>query len=341
MNLNVAGTALTGLRATGSFTTNRTINLAQLTNGIEVTAGNTLTLTAPFGTMGGAVVKNDNGTLAINANNAPWTTGLQINSGIVAFNSAASMGTGPITISPNAAVVGAALQLSNGVTVGNAISLASVNNVAFGGINAGGQLESVSGNSAISTQMAMNFDAMIGADAGTLSINGGILTTNATPRTLGFTGAGTINVNSDLTEAGGATQFFGINRYGTGITNFTFGLTTNLSNNLTIFGGTMDFSGAGRLSNVTTNTAMTINPGGTLLLDDSGTATASRLGSTDDPCRWQHHLPRQRSRLHAASGVLMFNRGEDTITVVAGAGGTTLNFSGGVQQRRPRTDHRR
>ncbi len=87
VNLNWDGTgSIATLRATNTFSTSRTIfaNTASLNavtnptvatpqNGIEVTVGNIFTVDAPFGLPAGfetnGIVKNDNGTLLITANN--------------------------------------------------------------------------------------------------------------------------------------------------------------------------------------------------------------------------------------------------------------------------------
>ena len=128
--------------------------------------------------------------LILNASNSAWTGGLNINAGAVRLTNASAAGTGTTSISPAASATGAALQLSGGLTFTTPINLQGVGNVLLGGINFGGQLQSVSGSNTVSGPITMNFDAAIGADAGsTLFITGGINNATTTARTLAFTGA--------------------------------------------------------------------------------------------------------------------------------------------------------
>ena len=142
--ITLNGTTAT-LRATGTtpISSARSISFANATaanNVVEVVAGQTLTLTGVNAiTNATGFVKADNGTLGISAsqNFAGTTT---INAGAVQLSSATGLGTSVISISPGAAVTGAALQLNN-VSVGNTINLQGTNNLALGGINFGGQLQ--------------------------------------------------------------------------------------------------------------------------------------------------------------------------------------------------------
>src|SRR5439155_604365 len=83
LNTNTATAA--GLRATGTFPTGRTIVLNQAANAIEVTAGNTLTLTGPFSvpTATNALAKHDAGILALTASNTGWTGAGTVNQGAI------------------------------------------------------------------------------------------------------------------------------------------------------------------------------------------------------------------------------------------------------------------
>jgi autotransporter-associated beta strand protein len=192
VQLNANGATGVGLRATETFTaTGRTIRLNQENNGIEVTAGKLLTLDTAFAltAVTNRLIKNDNGVLILAAANGTWTGGLNINAGAVRLTNATAGGSGPISVSPAASATGAALQLSGGLTFANPINLQGVNNVLFGGINFGGQVQSVSGSNTVSGPITMNFDAAMGADSGaTLNITGGINNATTTGRTLAFTG---------------------------------------------------------------------------------------------------------------------------------------------------------
>ncbi|EDY20580.1 autotransporter-associated beta strand repeat protein [Chthoniobacter flavus Ellin428] len=276
-------------RATDNMTFNtRVIQLANTANAraIEVVVGKTLTLNTAFDLNSGAgtsasLVKNDNGTLVINASNPTWAGTTTINAGIIQITNPTALGIGAINIAPNSSASGASLQLSSatGFTLPNAILLQGNNNQAFGGINFGGQLENVSGNNTTTGLLTTNFDAAIGADAGsTININGGINDPTTSAHAFIFTGAGTINLNSAITSATAtANQYFSYNKYGTGTLNITFAEPTIITSNLTFFQGTTNFTGAGSLNHDAV-TAQVFN-GATLVLDNSGTIVNNRLGS--------------------------------------------------------------
>jgi hypothetical protein len=183
-----------------------------------------------------------------------------------------------VNISPFAATLETALQLTGGVTVGNTISLQGSNSQGSGGVNFGGQLQSVSGTNTTSGSLLLSFDAVIGADAGsTLNVNGGIYNPTTTARALSVVGAGTININSALASATATpNQFSGISKYGPGTTNLTVAQT--LASGLNIYGGTFALNGAGRISSGSSGIGVQL--GSTLRVDDSGGAVANRLGGT-------------------------------------------------------------
>ncbi len=291
ITLDVDSGAGVGLRVTDSFMTGRTIRLNQLNNAIEVVQDKFLAVTAPFEfpSATNTLFKNDSGQLALLAANPnTWTGGVTINGGsVIAFDAGAfGSPSAVVTISPNVAATGAALQLANNITLPNPINLQGNNNVAFGGINVvnqlfGGQLQSVSGANTVTGILTMNFDAAIGADAGaTLNINGGINNTTTSGRALLFTGAGIINLNSDLTAATTtANQYYSLNKYGTGTLNITTAQTVVPTNSLTLFAGTTNISGNGTLT-LGNTIAATVNGGATLTVSDNGgiSPIANRLG---------------------------------------------------------------
>jgi autotransporter-associated beta strand protein len=280
------------LRATDDITTSRVIQLANTVNtrAIEVSQGKTLTLTSPFDLNAGAgntaaLVKNDNGTLALVAGNSGWSGGLTINAGAVLLSNANGAGSGTITIAPASNAQGAALQLSNNISVANAINLQGNNNQALGGINAGGQLENVSGVNTTTGSLLVLFDALIGADAGsTLNINGGINNTSASARALTFNvgadtvnGPGTINVNSNITATGASNQYYALQKRGAGTLNITTALSMVPTNNINFYAGTTSFNGTGSLTGGNT-IGLTVNPSATVVLDNSVTNVSNRLG---------------------------------------------------------------
>ncbi|HYF34452.1 MAG TPA: hypothetical protein VD994_04105, partial [Prosthecobacter sp.] len=280
------------LRATGTFSTGRTVRFGNTTNtrAIEVTQGNVLTLTSPFDLTGGAgavLVKNDNGVVTLDAANPTWTGGITVNAGAVRLTNNTGAGTGTIVVGPGA--VGAALQLVGGVTVSNPLSLQPTANVLLGGLNFGGQLQSVSGVNTYTGLITLGFDAAIGADTGsTLNINGGIVENAATNHQLIFAASGDINLNSAITASGGAaTGLFGLQKYGNGTLSISSvnAVTISDATGFRINGGTVLFKGAGTWAGSFTSTTgnFVLNPGGTLTLDNSAAAGGNvnnRLGTT-------------------------------------------------------------
>ncbi len=277
-------TGTSAFRADGTFTLAHPLQLSNTANTrtIEVTGGNTLTLSSTFDLNAGAgnaatLAKNEQGTLILNANNPSWTGGININQGAVLINNStltSAAGTGTISISPGANVIGAALQLAGGVTVSNPLTLQGTNNLLNGGINFAGQLDNVSGTNTYSGPISHPFDATIGARAGsTLNITG-VITASGTHR-LQFNSEGDINITN--TESG---ALFGFDKYGAGtlsISSALFGGTIT-TGGVKVEGGFLVLKGAG-----TTNSNGAVNlvyQGATMRLDNSagsGGNTNNRL----------------------------------------------------------------
>ena len=252
---------------------------------IEVVEGKTLTINSAFDVSGiswAGLNKGDNGTLVLNAANPNWYGPLRIDGGAVLLTNGGAVGSGTIYVQPSAASVGVALQLSGGITVSNPIVAPGNNNVVYSGINFGGAVQSVSGVNTITGLLTANLDFGIGADAGaTLNINGGVTNAGSQVRQFHINANGTVNLNSPFTASSFSpvNQFYQLNKWGTGTLNITTAQIGNPSNALTIYGGTLALIGAGTLAGGN-NIAATVNPGATLLVNDSGTlAVANRLGS--------------------------------------------------------------
>ena len=323
INLNIAGTTGVGLRATGTFSTARTINLAQATNAIEVTAGNTLTVTSPFTFAAAAngLAKNDNGVLEITANNPAWTGPITLNAGsLLASNSAVAspFGAGAITIN---AAQGAAVRLSGGVTVSNPLIINA--SQTLGGFDGGGMLQSISGNNTYSGSITQNSGnaATIGAVTGSsLTLTGTWTATNS----IAFAGGGTINIQTAMPA------FFAWNKYGSGTTviaqaNSAMTVAMNLSAGTTQLGGLAATSGLGSVGGTA---AVTVNPGATLTIDNSQGVVANRLnGRTLTIYGGNLNLIGGASVTGEAIGAPTFNRGQSTITVTDGGAGTNLTFT--------------
>ena len=334
-------TGVSTLRATDDVTTGRTIQFgatAATTRAIEVSGGKTLTLTSPLVVTGAetfALVKNDNGTLALTvANPGTWTGGVTINAGAVLVSNAGALGStsAVVTISPSVAVVGAALQLAGNISFPNNINLQGNNNQISGGLNFGGQLQNVSGTNTTTGSILLNFDALIGADAGsTLNIAGGVNNPTATVRALALTASGTINLNSSLTAATAtANQYFALQKYGAGTLNISTAqpllFTTGSTQNLTFADGTTNFLGAGSLVGTPT-IAATVSPGAKLVLDNSTQVVANRLGGRGLAILNGTFDYIGGSTASAETlGAFAINRGHEVITVTAGDGGANLAF---------------
>ncbi|MEA3210849.1 MAG: fibronectin-binding autotransporter adhesin [Chthoniobacter sp.] len=263
--------ATQGFRATQSFGSSRAFVLAAAANDIEVIQGKALTLSTPFivpvATNG--LTKNDYGTLILTGSNSGWTGAISIAQGALqaSGNTASVLGSGAIAVTQIAGPTGsAALQLKNGVTLANNVSL---NNT---GLNFGGALQSVSGANTVSGAITLATAASIGVDAGTLDL------TSATPISGAFSlilaGAGTGNVNSGI-----GSTVTGLTKMGTGIWNLNSAASIATTAGVLVNGGTLALTGStGALTSAGTG-FIVVSPGGTFLVDDTGTHLANRLGT--------------------------------------------------------------
>jgi autotransporter-associated beta strand protein len=225
VTLNADGTAGVGFRANETFSSARTFILGQTNNAFEVNAGKVLTLSQPFLLGGSAtrvLAKNDNGVLNLSADNTGWAGTLNINAGAVRLSNNNAAGTSAINIAPNSNALGAALELAGGVTIANAISLQGNNNQLLAGLDFGGQLSNFSGNNTVSGAITTPFDAVIGAKAGSsLSLTGGVQLVTKSSQ-LWFDAVGDITLaGTKLSYGAGVTEFYSIQKYGTGNLNIT------------------------------------------------------------------------------------------------------------------------
>jgi autotransporter-associated beta strand protein len=269
-------TGTSTLRVTGDVITSNPIQFAGTANirAIEVTFGSTLQLNSAFNLNSGAgataaLVKNDNGVLAINANNSGWSGALNINAGAVRALTSNALGTGRVTV---ATASGSALQLAGGVNIANPFTISGTTS---NGINTGGVIESVSGVNTYSGAIIQTSGAAItyGARAGaTLNLTG----TNSSPgaNSVTFAGAGNINVSSVL---GNGSTF---NKIGSGTLTFTGASTLAASTALNFNAGTTVFQGSGAIGANGTGNVL-IDVGATLTIDNSAAGNVNnRFGST-------------------------------------------------------------
>ncbi len=358
--LNSAGPNV-GLRAFGgtvaaplAFSTSRNFFLGGATaNDFEVAPFTTVTLNTGLAVVAAANVldKTDDGTLILGTNfnssgtaiagitpSTTWTGGITINAGAVELLSNTAAGTGTITLNVRTQV---ALQLANSVTIANPVNLNADNNSGFqllGGINSHGALESVSGANITSGLLTVGSqDNSIGADAGSLTINGGV---NVNGHQLGFLVAGgaTINLNSAFVT----TAPFGVEKTGAGTLTILANQTLiDTSVAFTVYNGTAYVGGPGSASGTTLTLGKTIGnivfPGATLTVDDSvGTATANRLGGagafTMNGGTFNYVVSATASSESLGTGVLTINPGGATININDTAGGTSAVSFASVTQ---------
>ncbi|NCW28694.1 MAG: hypothetical protein EBV83_10485, partial [Verrucomicrobia bacterium] len=200
--------------------------------------------------------------------------------------------------------------------------------VTFGGINFGGQIQSVSGVNMTSGTLLVSNDVALGADAGsTLNVNGGIYNPTNTPRSLTLTGGGVVNINSAITAATGTlNQVYSLNKYGTGTTNITTAQPAIFTSGINVNGGTLALLGAGTLSGGTITAY--VKAGGKLLVNDSGTAIANRLGGRR--INLDHGIFQYVVNGGTASseslGTLSSNSGANVVQVTTSGQNSTLTF---------------
>ena len=270
------------LRATDNIATSRTIQLLGTANTriIEVVENKTLQLNSPFDFAGVAtptvgLAKNDSGILALNAANPTWSGAIAINGGIIQVLNSGALGSGIITISNT---FGSGLQLPGGITVNNPITLNA--NSQTGGINSGGNIQSVAGINTYAGPITQGANADVyGAAAGaTLNITGGIFAT--TGGAFFNAGAGgVINLQSTYGLTGtAAAPVVGtggtFNKFGVGTLNVTatqFAVTGAIN----VLNGTMVIKGSG----VTFGGGSAVVNLGTLTIDDSSGTSSAHLGN--------------------------------------------------------------
>jgi autotransporter-associated beta strand protein len=342
-NIILNGTGAT-FQAFDNVTTSRTFTFSQASaanNVIGVVGARTLTINSPF-TGANGYTKIDNGTLILSANNSTYTGQLIVAGGLVRLTNSNALGTAGATVPAILNQPGAALQLDGtlgALTITRPIALGGTGGRQTG-VNSGGALENFAGNNTVSGAITLNFDAGIGARAGTvLNVTGGIVTNG---HFMDIYGDGDINVNT----TGLTGTFYALNKFGSGTTNW--GITATTTNNgPTISGGTFAIAGTG--VTYTPFTGWTINGGATLKADDTGTPVPNRLGNGKTLSLATAKLEYQVSATGGSSesiGALTSAWGGNTIQVnttgqsslltfasLAGnivSGGSTLTFKAGA-----------
>ncbi|MDA7780257.1 autotransporter-associated beta strand repeat-containing protein, partial [Candidatus Pelagibacter sp.] len=210
-------------------------------------AGN-ITVADPIATGSGTLTKTGSGTLTLSAANT-YTGATTISAGVATISNNTSFGT---TDAATTIASGAALNVSGGVTVAEAITINGT------GVSSNGAIRSTSGDNTFSGLVTLGAHSEIQSDANTLTLN--VSSGNAITGTynLTFDGSGDTTVNDPiatgsgtLTKAGSGTLLLeGTNTY-TGTT--------------TVSAGTLTVSGT------LANTALTVSSGATYDVDATDT----------------------------------------------------------------------
>ncbi|MEQ1858297.1 MAG: autotransporter-associated beta strand repeat-containing protein [Chthoniobacteraceae bacterium] len=285
-----------GLRISATFGTSRTINLNAASSGIDVTGSNVFTLNTAFTTTTAtnALRKNDLGTLVLTQAQPGWDGVLTIGQGVLRITDGAALGTatGNLVI----ANVGASLELPGGITVADAIQIASTNNSSSNGVNASGAIHSTGGINTLTgaitidttTTDANSRSGTLTADLGsTLNVEGGIVLGIGTAGSnrdnwVGFGGAGTINLTTTaITHTGNlvADGLATLTKFGSGTLNIQLA-NAYTGDRVVVKTGTLSLNGPGTFGVPGAGGGtgdVYLNPTGLLVLDNSGTAVDNRL----------------------------------------------------------------
>ncbi|MDI1251289.1 MAG: autotransporter-associated beta strand repeat-containing protein [Lacunisphaera sp.] len=261
-----SGLAVTQTRGTATNTINSAIALSNDIN-IRNNSSGTLNLTGTINTNGntitldgtgqatnltgviantGAVVKNDSGTVALNAANT-YSGGTTLNNGTLATNNNAGFGTGAINLA------GGTLASTAGNTIGNALSLTASSGLS--GLTATNTLTQSGGSYTLN---------LANSTLGAVALGGGTLTTQVDTGTSTITG---VIANGGLTKTGSGT--------------LTLGGANTYTGNTTVTEGVLQLGASNRIANTST---VDLN-GGTLSLntfsEQVGNLTFSNGGALD------------------------------------------------------------
>jgi len=310
--------ATQGFRASGTFSTSRKFLLANTNNGIDVTQGNTLTLTSTFAYSLASypLQKNDNGILEISADNnsSGYTGPITVAAGAIRVSNAGALGTttGNTTVSNN---VGAAVQL-NALTL-DTLTVAEPFNISSTGINTGGALQAIGGTLAtprsISTSgvITLGNAATIGADAYT-TLNIGTSSMVGTAA-LTLAGAGTINISTAMPA------LTSITKIGGGTVDLRADSSAAFVGGLTVNAGTFQLDSTGKLG---ITGAVSVTPSGTLILDNSNVTNVNHRLNTRPVTLSGANLTVKPLQAASATvtetiGILTLNAGQSVITLTA------------------------
>lgn len=294
--LNKAGAGRMLLTGNNSYTGNTTITAGTLTIGgagrlgggnyagaisnsgvLSYQSTSAQTLSGSI-TGSGSLTKGGTATLTLSgANNYSGGTTISNGGGVIAISHGSALGTGAVQIATNGSDVDAKLQLSGGITVGNAINMAGVNTVSKV------RIENVSGvntlNGAITFNQTGGGNATISSTAGKLNLTGGMTTTLTGGRTFAFSGAGDIEASGAITNG---TATVAVTKDGAG--KLTLSGTSTYTGTTTVSAGSLYVNGALGTSAVTANGGTfggTGLAGGNVTINAANFAAGSSAGSIE------------------------------------------------------------
>ena len=267
----------------GSLTLGSISAVADSAFGLRLGGAGGLLLAGAINSGIGALTKDGAGTLTLSAANS-YSGASAVQAGMLQAQSSTALGTGAVSVAS-----GAALGLSGGITLANAVTLAGVG-INDGGLNGGidgGALRSLGGDNTVSGVVTLAAAARINADAGTLTLaSGSALQGSGFALQLG--GAGNLVVARAINTGSGALTKDGAGGLTLSGANGYTGGTTLLQGTLVLQGGAaLADGGAVALSNGTTLTlqaAETIGPlsgqGGVVLGNNTLTVLVSSGSSS-------------------------------------------------------------
>ena len=231
-----------------------------------------ITLNAQAGTLrnlaelngGGVLTKSTTGTLLLDTANA-FTGGVSISAtgGKIIAGHNNALGTGTVTLGGQAAT----LELANGITVANAMTVAASGNFKIIQLQSGATSATYAGNITNNEDVSANFD-LIASAGGTLTVSGNISGGHALAG-IEKLGVGTVILSGANSYTGTTTVSAGklvVSNFGNGVTASSLG-TAGLDSANLIFatGVTLGYVGAGETSarGFTVSTASTLEASGT------------------------------------------------------------------------------
>lgn len=283
-------------------------NMVSGTHNVIFSGSGNIVLGSRLNTSSGTVTKEGTGMLTVSGDGGTALTGATaINGGVLRLTTANGLGnTSLITVAD--ASTGAALELSGGITVANAVTFNGSGINGVNNLNGSGAIRNIFGNNTLSGIVGIGLDAAgprVSADADTtLTLSGTIRSaaTLAGTRIGLFGGAGTINVTGVITNGTTASTYItGIAKIESGTLNirtastFTPNTTAPTTSLVNVRGGTLnlDYANASvsnglilgtnnlTMGGGTTSQGGNTLGGGTLLITGkAGTANVQNFAST-------------------------------------------------------------